>query len=121
MITTTCKALNWMISKAAEYDKSDEHTVYHFRGNVPSRMRHEINDWMKEQGAHRNDGRTRSGYGLQIEERIDAGRRWYNMTSVSVSFGCYHSTANNAEMFLTIYDCHISDEDWKEMEVARAA
>lgn len=118
MITTDCKALNWMISKAQEYDKSTEHVVYHFRGNVPSRMRHEINDWMKAQQARYDDGRTRGRYSLTFEERVDQDRRWYNLTSISVSWGAYHSTANNAELFLTIYDCPISDEDWADMQKA---
>lgn len=115
MIITTCKALNWTISKATEYDKSDEHVVYRFRGRVAYRMVCEITNWMKTQGASDTDGRTRRSYGLVLEDRVDTERRWYNRTSIGVSRGNYKGTDTDLEIMITVYDCPISDEDMKEL------
>jgi hypothetical protein len=116
MITTTCKALNWTINAAAEYDKSEEHTVYRFRGRVAYRMMCEITDWMKAQNARYTDGRT--GYNLTLENKVDADRKWYNHTSVNVSRGNMRSNETDLEVMITVYDCPISDEDLAEMTAA---
>ena len=118
MITTNCKPLDWMISKATEYDKSEEHAVYRFRGKVAFRMLEEVREWMKAHGARHIDGRSRSSYNLSFEDKVDEERRWYNHTFVSVSCGNYRSTETDVEVLLTIYDCPISDEDLAEMKKA---
>ncbi len=121
MITTTCKALNWAISKAAEYDKSDEHVTFRFRGRVAYRMVAEIMDWAKANNAHYTDGRSRTSYGLVLEENIDVAKQWYKHTSINVSRGNMRSTDTDLEVMFTIYDCPISDEDMAEMLKEKAA
>lgn len=118
MITTNCKPLDWMISKAVAYDKSEEHVVYRFRGKVAFRMLSEVRDWMKARDARHCDGRSRSSYNLTLENKVDEARRWYNYTSVSVSSGVYRSTETDVEVLVTIYDCPISEEDMAEMRLA---
>lgn len=118
MIVTNCKPLDWMLDRAAECDKSSEHTVYHFRGRIAFRMLHEVRAWMKAQGARFADGRSRSSYTLSLEDRVDAERRWYNHTSVSVSYGSYRGTETDVEVFLTVYDCPISDADLADRQKA---
>lgn len=118
MTTTNCKALNWMIGKAAQYDKSEEHIVYRFRGRVAYRMMCEVTDWMTAQNAHYTDGRSRTSYNLKLEERVDTDRRWYNYTSINVSRGNYKGTDTDVEVMVTVYDCPISEEDLIEMQKA---
>ena len=118
MITTECKPLNWMISKASEYDKSSEHTVYRFYGNVRYSMVQEVNAWMKSQGAHYDDGRTRSGYGLVIEDSVDVVNHWYKHIGLRVTHGSANSSANTVEVMITVYDCALTDEDFAELMVS---
>jgi hypothetical protein len=116
MIVTNCKSLDWMLGHAVECDKSEEHTVYHFRGRIAFRMLCEVRAWMKAQGARFADGRSRSSYTLSLENRVDAERRWYKHTSVSVSYGSYRGAETDVEVFLTVYDCLISDADLADMQ-----
>lgn len=115
MITTECKPLNWMINKASEYYKSSEHTVYRFYGNVRYSMVQEVNAWMKSQGAHYDDGRTRSGYGLVIEDSVDVVNHWYKHIGLRVTHGSTYNNANNVEVMITIYDCPVDDKDFAEL------
>jgi len=118
MTTTNCKPLDWMISKATEYDKSDEHIVYRFRGRVPFRMLSEARDWMRKQDARHCDGRSRASYNLTLDNRVDEERRWYNYTNVSLGYGVYKGNETDVEVMVTIYDCQISEEDLAEMRIA---
>lgn len=114
ILTTGCKALDWMISKATEYTTSDIDIVYRFRGNVPFRMRDEALAWGKQHGTQL-DGRSRSGYTVQIEEDIDVAGRWYHATRLHITHGCYHSTVNDVEVMITVEDFVLSDEDIAEI------
>lgn len=118
MISTECKALNWMISKTKEYLKDEAHTVYQFRGNVPYRMMSEVTDWMRAQNAHISDGRTRTGYGLVVEENVDVENKWHHRVSIHFYSGSFKSTATSVELMITVYDYALTDEDIAEIKAA---
>ena len=78
-------------------------------------MIQEVNAWMKAQGAHYDDGRTRSGFSLKIEETIYVETKWYRFVSIRVMSGNTYSNTNTVEVMLTVYDCPLTDEDIAEM------
>lgn len=119
ILTTGCKALDWMIARATEYTSDDVAITYQFKGNVPFRMRDEAITWMRGKDARRVDGKSRCGYHVQIEEDIDVANRWYHATTLHVSSGSYHSTANSVEVMVTIYDYALTDEDLAEIEASK--
>lgn len=116
MINVDCKALNWMAKRAREYLRSSdgEEVSYQFRGNLPYNMLRDALDWMKAQpNVEHSDGRSRSGEGLVLVDRLDGSH--YRRVSIHLSSGSYSSTATRAELLIIVTDCYVSDDDRAEM------
>lgn len=118
MITTNCSEINWMAGKSREYLKDEIHTTYQFRGSVPYRMMTSANNWMKANGAQYEDGRSRSGWGMVLEETIDIENKWHHRVSIHFYSGNFKSNATSVELMITIYDYALTDEDIAEIKAA---